>query len=272
MIRLYRAIKIGICLWLLNSCIQQAFAAEETYPTQSIRFIKHPDSHRNKYIENLIVRALFHSQKTADISYIEEKVTFKRIAELLMLGKDINIAWKTATDDWNKKLRPIPVPLYMGIHGKRVLLVNAKAAKRISEITELNQLNDFVGVQHKSWFDYEVLTGNGLNINGELDYSQMFKAIQQGLADYFPRSAYVVALENNRFAHKNILIEPNILLQYPAYVYFYTNKDNEELADRIHSGLLKMQGNGEHQALFERHTQLRLKGLNLNTRRVFKLQ
>lgn len=240
--------------------------------TYTIRLIDDPQRSTNIYIEMLVAKSFQSIGHEVNIEYIRQKVNQKRIIELLSADNQINLAWLATNDELESKLRPIKVPLYKGVHGKRVLLVHKSVLKDISAVDSLDALKPFVGLQYQGWEDYKILQYNGLKVDGRLDYIEMFKAIDHNLGDYYPRSAYTINGETKRFPSDNVVIEPNILLEYPFYLYFFTNKKYEEMASQLEKGLLAIQSSGEFDRLFHNQTKGRLEGLNLDARRVFHLK
>ena len=68
--------------------------------------------------------------------------------------------------------------------------------------------------------------------------------------DYFPRGLYEVWGEQKVNADKNLVIEDSLMLYYPAPIYFFVNKKNVALANRIERGLRIAMQDGSFDKLF----------------------
>ena len=101
----------------------------------------------------------------------------------------------------------------------------------------------------------------------------MHKAVVTGLADFFPRSVLEITREKKRHADlTELMVEPNILVKYPSAVYFFVNKENQELANQIEKGFEKSIADGSFAKLFNQYFGTALEELNLDKRRVFVLE
>ncbi|MDC2889833.1 hypothetical protein [Psychrosphaera algicola] len=73
--------------------------------------------------------------------------------------------------------------------------------------------------------------------------------------DYFPRGYHDAENElvMRKRTYPDLVSYPNILLHYPFAVYFYTNKENEQLGKDLEEGMHKLAQLGEIEALMKRH-------------------
>ncbi len=136
----------------------------------------------------------------------------------------------------------------------------------------MEQLRPLLAVQQQSWSDYDVLKANGLSVNGELDYAGMVKALESGLADYFPRSALAIGVELQRLQQTNFVIAPDIMLQYPNDYYFYLSKENQNIRDLLEQGMQKIQQSGELEQLYLQHFGDVEKQFSLSQRHIINLK
>lgn len=260
----------NLLLVLVISLTSFIASASDT-ATYKITLINQPNWTPNLYLEGLLVEAFRRQNKQLQIEYITEKINTKRLTQLLSENRGVNLAWLNTSHDLEQKLRAIKVPLYRGVHGKRILLVNNEVKDKISKITTLAELTSFLGLQYHAWSDYDVLVHNGLNIEGQFGHSAMIKALNEKIGDYAPRSAMTINKEFKKYGTENISIEENLLLEYPAYIYFFTSKENEALAQVIEAGLVEMSVSGELDKRFNHYSKGRLQDLNIPSRRVIKL-
>ena len=231
-----------------------------------------PEVPVNFYIVQMIEEALATENITATVSYSKEPMNEKRAIYSLQNNHLVNLYWLSTNTQLERDLRAIKIPLYKGLNGKRILLIHRELAPQFAAIKTLEQLKAYVGLQQQSWSDYQILVDNGLNIDGSQAYHAMYKALNNKLGDYFPRSVLMVRSEYQNNQSDDIIIEPTLLLSYPNDYYFFLNKDNQQLASQLETGLNTLIANGRFEEIFSQHFAQRLQGLNLPERHIIYLK
>lgn len=230
------------------------------------------ESPTNQYIHALLTQSFAKVGKDVNFIYSLKPMNKKRITGELYKPGGINLAWLSIEPSAHNDLLHTSSPLYKGIHGKRLLMINKNQQAIFKRISSLNQLKPLVGLQKQSWSDYKVLKRSGLTVNGELSYKSMIKALDTNLGDYFPRSVSAIEAELAKQKHVDLMIEPTIMLQYPSHYYFYTHNRNKDLLILLESGLTQLQQSGEFELLYQRFFGEKEKRLNLSSRKVFNLE
>ncbi len=149
----------------------------------------------------------------------------------------IDVMWTVTTEEREKMAMPVRIPLLKGLIGNRVLVIDKKNATNFAQAKTLSQLAQFTAVQGHDWPDAAILEGAGLKVERIVWHSTMYKLISSGIVDYFPRSILEVLDEIEAARDPNIIIEPTHLLVYPSAIYFFVNKQDEKLAQRLEYGL-----------------------------------
>ena len=261
-------LRFVLVLWcLFTGSTVAAQTVQLTLPSST-----HTGSVQNLYIESLLRESFASQGLTVEIGYSEQEMNTARIHQSLKTGQHITLAWLGARFQQDPDLIAIPIPLYNNAHGQRILLIQSQHQQAFSQIESLEQLAGYVGLQHHSWSDYDMMVRSGLKVEGEYSYSAMFKALAEGLADYFPRSAVTIVAEHRRHAADNVVIEQSLVLRYNNEFYFYTNQADRELADTLKQGLQQLQQSGRFDQLFQQFYGERLDSLQLDKRRVLQLQ
>ena len=230
------------------------------------------DSPRNQYLHSLLKQSFAKVGKTVNFIYSVKPMNKMRIVEELERPNSIDLAWLSSPADSNPSLIHTSTPIYKGLHGKRLLMINKNQQHLFSQINQLDELKPLIALQKKSWSDFAVLKRNGLTVNGDLDYKGMIKALNHGLADYFPRSVTAIEAETEKQKHLNLMIEPAIMLQYPSHYFFYSHKRNRELIQLLELGLSQLQKSGEFDALYLTFFGDIEQRLQLSSKKVFKLR
>src|SRR5690606_10365438 len=68
--------------------------------------------------------------------------------------------------------------------------------------------------------------------------------------DYFSRGLYEVWEELRIHSDKGLVIEDRLMLHYHSPIYFFVNRKDKKLADRIHRGLQIAMADGSFDELF----------------------
>lgn len=231
-----------------------------------------PSKVRNPFVEQLL-KIIFAKQNiTLDLVYAKQNITQGRALKELNTNDGIDLTWSVSTTEREQSLLPIRMPIYQGFIGWRVFVINKKNQEKFRKINKIEELSEMLAIQRFDWPDYQIFIENNLAVDGSLPFSQMYKAIEGGLADYFPRSVLEVTREFVAINSNQLAIEQTLLLKYPSSYYFFVGNSNAELAEIIKKGFELALADGSYQLLFQQHFGKVLAGLNLNERKVFHLR
>jgi ABC-type amino acid transport substrate-binding protein len=100
----------------------------------------------------------------------------------------------------------------------------------------------------------------------------MFKMLESGRVDYFPRAVFEIWNEAEAFAAQDLIVAPGLALHYPAAFYFFVNRANTTLAAAIQGGLEGMLADGSYERLFQDYFGEMVSRSDLGARRVFELR
>jgi hypothetical protein len=194
--------------------------------------------------------------------------------QLLAHGESIDIIWSVTSPERETLLQPIRIPLLKGVMGYRVLVVKNEHLQIFVNQSTLKQLSKFKFGQGHDWADTAILRDNGLKVQTSTSYEALFKMLYGGRFDIFPSSIFEAKIELAARPELNLAIEPRLLLKYVSPTYFFTNKANIRLAQRIKKGLWKAIQDGSFDRHFYSHPLSKhiLKSLNLSTRQVIELK
>lgn len=180
------------------------------------------------------------------------EVPQNRVLKLIEQNVVIDVAWYMTDQTREKQLRAIKVPIYKGYFGFRVLLIHPDTQGIFNRELPLQTLKtELIGVQGHDWPDLDILKHNGFNVTSSPSYKGMFDMLNRKRVDYFPRSVLEAWSEETAFPEFNLVVEQNFMLYYPAAVFFFVNKENEQLAKIIESGLQRIINDGTFDLLFE---------------------
>ncbi len=261
-------------LLLVVFCCGGAFAQDELV-------IKHirPESEtdpRNEYFLDLLRLALEKTKETDGVFKLETtelRMYQGRAIANLERDKSVDVVWTMTSREREEKLLPIRIPLLKGLLGHRIFLIKKGDQARFSAVETLDDLKTFRAGQGHDWPDFEILQANGLDVFKVANYEGLFKMLERGRIDYFPRGVNEIWAEVRAHADMDLEVEDTLMLQYTAPIYFFVNKKNAQLANRLEQGLRLAIQDGAFNDLLYNHPMIRemFERGNLESRKVFRL-
>lgn len=248
--------KIIIFLFLLNF----------VYSNDIIKLNGYRDNKANfDYYTSLLSKVLEETRTEYGdykLEYSKIPMTQGRVIEELKLGENISIDWLGTNKEREKELLPIRIPLLGGLLGYRVPVIRRSDIGYFDDIYTKKELGILTGIQGSQWPDLDILLSNSLNSIGVSDFKNMYPMLLGHRADYFPReitNAYNEVYEHGQGA---LIVYDKLIIHYTFPLYFFVNKNNTRLAERIEKGLMKMVEEGKLREHIMTHP---------NTRDVFPL-
>ncbi len=231
-----------------------------TLPLQADTVIRHlrgevPDDTRNSYFLAMLELAL---EKTADqgewqLQPAEEAMAQSRALQKLSEGDGIDVVWSMTSIEREKQNRPIRIPLLKGLMGYRLLIIRAEDQSWFRRVQTIDQLRELRAGQGHDWPDTRILRANGLAVEATVDYDSLFRMLQLGRFDYLPRAINEPWAELALRPDRGLAVEKGLMLHYPTAEYFFVNRDNVALAERIELGLRRALADGSFDRLFREH-------------------
>jgi hypothetical protein len=169
-----------------------------------------------------------------------------------------------------QRLRLVPVPLYLGLFGWRVLVVRKGQAQRWRGLRSLQDLRALQLLQGSDWPDTEILRGNGLQVITASRVPDLYERLARGEADAFPRGITEAWGEVNGQV-QGFEVVPDLALHYRSDLCFFVRRDDAPLADALTRGLHALHRSRDlHRALLAQHGK-DLRQSELPRRRVIEL-
>ena len=205
---------------------------------------------------------------------INEHLVQKRALQQLQNDGTIDVYWTVTTKQREQKALPVRVPLLKGIMGYRVGLVRSERLEDFERLNSAVQLKRLIAGQGHDWPDFEILSDNGFEVLGTSVYDSLVDLLYKGRVDYYPRAINETIAEYAYFDSPELAIEPNFILYYPSYIFFFVAKNKPELAKRLELGLDRAMDDGSFEQLFKNYINIyEIKAqLNLDNRQVIKLK
>lgn len=162
----------------------------------------------------------------------------------------IDVLWTMTTPEREAQLLPIRIPIDKGLLGWRVPLLRADRLNLLAGASSLAGLRRWTAGQGHDWPDTEILQGNGLNVVTSSQYDSLFRMLQAGRFDYFPRSVMEIWNDVANHPDKSLVVDSHIAIHYPAAAYFFVTPRRPQLAKDLEAGLERAIADGSFEALF----------------------
>lgn len=203
----------------------------------------------SKYIDGLIKLALSYDDKNYTYTYEPEALYTPRILEFFDEGR-ITIFWAATTKEYEEKYRPVFIPLFRGLLGYRVMLIRKGEQHRFNSIKTFDDLFSIKLGQGRYWTDTEIMEANGLKIIQTRSYDGLFHMLDGGRFDAFPRGIQEPWAEIASRPDLSLAVEENLILVYRMPFYLFFTKNNDSLAQKVETGLLKALNDGAYERYF----------------------
>lgn len=187
-------------------------------------------------------------------------------------GREVNVVWSSTSEEKEKKFLPIRIPLRKGLLGYRISLIARDKQALIDQVKTLADLKKLSIGQGVGWDDVKLYEANGIKVT-QAKYGNLFRMSNYGRFDLFPRGINEIFSEFAVQSSENpqLVIEKNLLIYYPWPYYFFLNKQDAVLKNRIETGLRKMLKDGSFDAIFNKYHGKAIAQANLKGRRLIKI-
>ncbi|WP_295995592.1 transporter substrate-binding domain-containing protein [Rugamonas sp.] len=176
-----------------------------------------------------------------------------RSLRLLEQGQGIDVVWTVTSQAREDAFLPVRIPIDRGLIGWRLLLIRPEDRALFAPLATAAALAPLRAGQGHDWPDTDVLRANGYAVYTSSSYERLFKMLESGHVQYFPRAVTEIWKEIEARKDAPLAVADGIVLHYPEALYFFVNKSNTALAAAIEQGLRIAIADGAMTALFQRY-------------------
>ncbi|WP_230623758.1 substrate-binding periplasmic protein [Chromobacterium violaceum] len=208
----------------------------------------------------------------AELQPSPQSMTETRYLQELLLG-NLDVAWSSTSEERERLMRPVRIPLDKGLLGYRVALIPAARQSDIAGVRDLAGLRRLRVGQGLGWGDVRLYRHNGIQVT-EAGYELLFAMLDKGRFDLFPRGIGEVfsELDNRSAAFPGLAVDKSLLIYYPWPYYFFFNRERgAELAKRVEEGLRLMLKDGSYDRFFQQHYGASIRRADLDGRTLIRL-
>ncbi|WP_207769580.1 amino acid ABC transporter substrate-binding protein [Solimicrobium silvestre] len=266
-------LKIGRLLPLLAFfiCEMACSQTEVIYPSS----VSNIDSRHRDLIELLTMSLEKTIPEYGEYTLTPSKLKMNEARALTELQNNelVNVVWSPTSEAMETQFIPIRVPLRKGLLGLRIALINSKNKAAIDTIKTVADLRKFSIGQGIGWGDVSVYQANVIPVE-TANYDALFSMTAHDRFYLFPRGITEIfsEFELRKASFPELEIEKNLMIYYPWPYYFFVNKNNKKLADRISLGLERMITDGSFNRIFMKYNGAAIRSANLNKRRIIQLE
>lgn len=244
--------------------------------TRSLRGTSSDYDETKEYKYQLLQLILEKTQKTDGLFKIETQkydITHARNYDLLKNGY-LDVVLTMTSKKFEREFRPIRIPIYKGMYGYRLAIINKSDQPKFSAIRTLKDFQKLWAGQGEVWPDTQILRANGFKVVGISGYVELFDMLKERRFDFFPRGVHEPWKELADVKYPELVVETDLVIHYPAPGYIFTTKENKKLADRLERGFRKALEDGSFDLLFYNHPDIKevLERADLKNRRLFELK
>ncbi|MGJ8681118.1 hypothetical protein [Paraglaciecola sp.] len=225
------------------------------------------DSYRGKLLQHALS---YSATDTYKFKKLDVSLPTVRAYNLMAENAGIDVMSGTSTAVRESKHLAIKFPIYKGLNGWRIPIINKKNKDLLADITNSKALKKLVAGQLLLWTDTKILQANDIPVSTGQFYA-LFQMLDKQRLHYIPQSALNANRNVETYHNLNIMLDPNLVIKYPTAVYYYVNKDNIKLAADIESGLNRALKDGSFDRLFNQYYAADLAKLNLAKRKIITL-
>ena len=243
--------------------------------TDIIRYVdskQYPDPKQSYFVDLLTLALEETSNEYGDylLQPVHIEMTQGRTSLMLQRNEYINLTWRMTSKELEQKLQAIYFPILKGLMGSRIFIINKGDQSKFTKDLPLEELKKIPLGQGNNWPDATILLANGFNVVKGYD-SYLVKMLKKGRFEYFPRALHEPWSELAN--ESELVVEENFMLKYPAPTFFFVNKKNKRLQQRLELGFKKLLNSGKFEHFFLNHpiTTGIVTKANVNNRIVFEL-
>lgn len=204
------------------------------------------------YPLHLLEAALRASGPSGPVRVVDRMTDSRALIELSTPEGQVDVVVGMSSKERDERLLRVPVPMYKGLFGLRLLVVRRGEAVRWKSVRDLASLRSLELLQGAEWSDTRVLIANGLRVRTAANVPRLYEMLLRGEGDAFPRGA-TEACDEVVWQQQRVEVVPGVMLRYHTDLFFYVRKGDVELAQQLEHGLLKLNQSGAFDRLLLDH-------------------
>lgn len=263
-----RLLKLPVTLLFSSLLALNVYAEPRVIKSQAV------GNDNDKYAFEMLQLAISYSNGKYKITSdtANDKTLARTMSEIE--SGDVDVMWTATDQEKEDRMLPIRIPLYKGLFGYRIFIINKENQSKFTNIQTLDDLKKITMGQGTSWADTKILEANGLNVVKTMKYPGLMYMVDGGRFDAFPRGVHEPWAEVTNYPKLNLMVEPRLMLVYKMPFYLFVNKSNNSLAKDIEDGFNQAIADGSFNKHFYANPAVQkvIENANMSSRKIFELQ
>ena len=220
-----------------------------------VRYIeskKYPDLKQSYFVDLLTLALEVSKPRYGDYTLQPINIEMAQARTSMMLQREeyIDLTWRMTSQTLENKLQAIYFPILKGLMGYRIFIIHKNKQHLFNKKTSLADLQKIALGQGYNWADSDILLANNFQVVKGNDTS-LIEMLKKGRFSYFPRALHEPWLEISE--DEDLTVEKFLMLQYPAPTFFFVNRKNKRLEQRLSFGLALLLESGQFVQFFLNH-------------------
>ena len=232
-------------------------------------------NYNNPYFSRVLALVFAKTEATdgpVEIVVSTEKFSTVRFMTDLKNNTTLDLMWYATSKQREEELLPIKISLVKELNEYRVLLIRKEDQPAFSAVKSLNDLRKFTAGAGADWPSGDILRNNNMPLVTVNNISLLFPMLKAKRFDYISRSVFEIWYEQKVYEKDGLEIERSILLHGGVPIYFFVNKNNVALADRLRRGLDLAMADGSLDALFNASEEFKMGELQVHNPKRMKIE
>lgn len=229
-----------------------------------------PDDATQHYPLDLLTAAFAKVGVDVQLQRASTGMVQQRSLKAIAAAQNVDVFWSMTSIEREQQLLPVRIPIDKGLYGWRLLLLARDRPLPLPRLHDLRSLQQLTLLQGHDWPDTTILQKNELKVLTSSHYTSLFSMLSKHRGDAFPRAVLEIWQEQTR-QPQLFQVESDVVLHYPTALYFFFNKNQQQLAQQLEAGLNAMISSGEFELLFQHYFAESLARSCLGRRHILKL-
>jgi len=208
-----------------------------------------------------------------ELQIAELRMERERLLIEMTRGELVNLSAQTTTEQWERTLIPIRIPVDKGISSYRISLIDGQQQAMFSAVKTLAELKKIPLGAARQWGSTAVFKQAGFEVMQSNSAVGLHSMLAAHRFQHFPRALDEAVFEQEKYARQfsRLSIEKSFTIYFPHPRYFFVGGDQRRLAERLEFGLQRLIDNGRYDQLFHEFYDELIRKTNLDKRRVFRI-
>jgi hypothetical protein len=244
---------IIVSLWLSAGLV----CAQATETVVKIPYMDRPASHRIYANELLKLALSLSAEKYGPFKITQQKYQTVLNRQLLEIenGQWLSVAVSMPTKEWLSNAQIVNFPIMKGLASYRLFFSLDKTLPQLNQLQSLDALKKLYIGQGRGWSTANILEDNGFTVMYGVSYENLFPMLHADRFQLLMRGIYEIEPEFEEYKHTmpHLRIVDSFAVYTYLPMYFFVNKKQIQLVERLTYGLIRANDSGQLDNLFNHY-------------------